>query len=109
MSKTVVVLATLDTKGPEVQYLREWIEGQGHRALVIDSSVTGEPAARSDISREEVADRGGKPMSELLRNPTREEAAPVMAAGATKIVSELVAEGKAFPLGPDRCPGLIDA
>lgn len=95
MSKTVVVLATLDTKGPEVQYLREWIEGQGHRALVIDSSVTGEPAARSDISREEVADRGGKPMSELLRNPTREEAAPVMTEGATKIVQALVAEGKA--------------
>jgi len=92
--KTVIVLATLDTKGHEAQYLRESIEAQGQQALVIDASVIGEPAARADISREEVAERGGKPMSELRRNPTREEAAPVMASGATKIVSGLVAEGK---------------
>jgi uncharacterized protein (UPF0261 family) len=94
-SRTIIVLATLDTKGHEAQYLRESIEAHGHQALVIDASVTGEPAARADIPREKVADLGGKPMSELLRNPTREEAAPVMAAGATKIIRGLVADGKA--------------
>ncbi len=93
--KTIIVVATLDTKGREAQYLREAIEERGHQALVIDTSVTGEPAARADISREEVAEAGGKPMSELRRDPTREEAAPVMTSGATKIVSGLVAEGKA--------------
>ena len=96
--RTIIVLATLDTKGREAQYLRESIEGQGHEALLIDASVLGEPAARADISREKVADLGGKPLSELRQNPTREEAAPVMAAGATKIVSELVAEGKAHAI-----------
>ena len=96
--RTILVLATLDTKGREAQYLRELIEAQGHQALVIDASVIGEPAARADISREEVANLGGKPMSELRRNPTREEAAPVMASGATKIVSRLVAEGKAHAI-----------
>lgn len=98
MSQTVIVLATLDTKGHEAQYLRESIEARGLQALVIDASVTGEPAARADITRDEVADMGGKPMSELRRNPTREEAAPVMAVGATKIVSRLVAEGKAHAI-----------
>ena len=43
--KTIIVLATLDTKGREAQYLRESIEGGGHQVLVIDTSVTGEPAA----------------------------------------------------------------
>jgi len=92
--KTIVVLATLDTKGRETQYLREYIDGLGHRALVIDTSVTGALAARADISREEVAAAGGKPLAELLEHPTREEAAPVMAAGATGIVTRLVAEKK---------------
>ena len=93
--KTVVVLATLDTKGPEAQYLREQIEALGDRALVVDTGVVGTPAARADVTRQEIAEAGGMSLDEMLKNPSREVAAPVMAAGARKIVSELVADGKA--------------
>jgi uncharacterized protein (UPF0261 family) len=93
--KTVVVLATLDTKGPEAQYLREQIELLGDEALVVDTGVVGTPAARADVTRQEVAEAGGVSLDEMLKNPSREVAAPVMAAGATKIVSGLVADGKA--------------
>lgn len=48
--KTIVVLATLDTKGHEAQYLREQIEGMGDNALVIDVGVVGAPAAKADIT-----------------------------------------------------------
>lgn len=92
--KTVVVLATLDTKGPEAQYLRACIERCGHRALVVDSGVIGAPAAKADVTREEVAAAGGRALGELLAKPTRETAAPVMAAGATKIVADLADQGK---------------
>lgn len=92
--KTIVVLATLDTKGPETQYLRACIERCGHRALVVDSGVVGAPSANADVTREEVAAAGGRALSELLARPTRETAAPVMAAGATKIVADLAAQGK---------------
>lgn len=92
---TIVVLATLDTKGHEAQYLREQIEELGDKALVIDVGVVGEPAARADISRAVVAEAGGRPLPELLADPDREVAAPIMAAGATEIVSRLVDEGKA--------------
>ena len=37
--KTIVVLATLDTKGHEAQYLREQIEKLGDKALVVDVGV----------------------------------------------------------------------
>src|SRR5436305_1175223 len=57
--RTIVVLATLDTKGKEAQYLRECIEKRGHRALVMDTGVTGTPAAAADIARAEVAAAGG--------------------------------------------------
>lgn len=92
--KTIAVLATLDTKGREAEFLREQIEQLGDRALVIDTGVTGSPAARADVTREEVADAGGVPLAKLLEHPDREVAAPVMADGATKIVSELAREGK---------------
>lgn len=96
--KTIVVLATLDTKGREAQFLRECIEARGHRACVIDTGVVGAPAARADVIREEVAAAGGRPLVELLDRPTREAVAPVMAAGATHLVAAMVARGAAHAI-----------
>jgi len=92
--KTIVVLATLDTKGREAQYLREQIEKFGDKALVVDTGVTGTPGTHPDITREAVAEAGGMSLSKILQNPSRDVAAPVMAEGATKIVSRLAEEGK---------------
>jgi uncharacterized protein (UPF0261 family) len=92
--KTIVVLATLDTKGVEAQYLREQIGKFGDQALVVDTGVVGTPAARADVTRQEVAEAGGMSLAKILEHPTREVAAPVMADGATAIVTRLAAEGK---------------
>jgi uncharacterized protein (UPF0261 family) len=92
--KTIVVLATLDTKGREAEYLREQIAKFGDKALIVDTGVTGTPAAKPDVTREEVAEAGGMSLKQILENPTREVAAPVMANGATAIVTKLAAEGK---------------
>ena len=46
--KTIVILATLDTKGKETQYVREQIEKLGEAVLVVDVGVVGEPAARGE-------------------------------------------------------------
>ena len=92
--RSIEVLATLDTKGQEAEYLREQISAFGDRALLVDSSVVGEVAANPDISREEVSVAGGTPLSELLDQPTRERAAPVMAEGATNIIRGLGDRGE---------------
>jgi uncharacterized protein (UPF0261 family) len=92
--KTIAVLATLDTKGLEAQYLREQIEALGDHALVIDTGVTGTPAARAEVTRQEIADAGGVALAKLLEHPDRQVAAPVMADGATKIVTDLARDGK---------------
>ncbi len=92
--KNIVVLATLDTKGQEALFLREQIESLGHAATIVDTGVIGTAAAQADVTREDVARAGGTSLTELLVNPDREVAAPVMAAGATQIVSKLAANGE---------------
>lgn len=91
---TIAILATLDTKGIEAQYVREQIEKLGARALVVDVGVVGQPATKAEITRQEVADAGGVPLAKLLENPDREVAAPVMAKGATKIINQLAEKGE---------------
>ena len=84
--KVLAVLATLDTKGQEAQYLREQLAILGSEAVLVDLGVLGEPAAVPDVSRAEVALAGGTPLEEILADPTRSAAVPVMVAGATQVL-----------------------
>ncbi len=90
MSKTIAVLVTLDTKDQEAGYLKEQIEARGHRALLMDIGVIGEAGIEADMSRERIASEGGRPLSDLLKNPTREEAGPVMVKGSINILRDLI-------------------
>lgn len=54
MSKTIVIVSTLDTKAEETKYLRERIEELGCKVLIIDVGTGGRPAIPADITREEV-------------------------------------------------------
>ncbi len=94
-TKTIIVLATLDTKGQEAQFVKEEIENRGHSVVIIDTGVVGKPYFEADIPREEVAKKGGRSLSELLKRPDRKVAAPIMAKGATAIITKMVAERKA--------------
>ena len=44
MYKTIAIIASLDTKGAEVCFIKEKIERLGCRTLVIDVGVLGAPA-----------------------------------------------------------------
>ena len=98
MARTVALLATLDTKGIEIAYMRDCIVARGHRALVIDSGLMGEAATAADITTAQVAEAGGSSLQTLRRNADREESAPIMTAGATRLVRELVARGEIHAL-----------
>jgi len=92
--KAIVVLGAMDTKGREMKFLKEEIEKRGHSALVMDTGVIGEPCFKPDVPREEVTAAGGMDYKELMRNPTREVASPLMSRGATKIIKKLLEEEK---------------
>ena len=91
MNKTVAVVATMDTKGAESDFIRSELESLGASAWLLDIGVVGSPCTSIDCSKEEVASSGGSSMQELLRAPSRQEASPIMIAGAAAILKEKIA------------------
>ena len=94
MSKQIAILATLDTKGEETDFLREQIRAAGDVAVVVDIGVIGNPATTADVTRQQVAAAGGVALAELLENPTRQTASPVMNRGAVQVLQERLVQGK---------------
>lgn len=94
MSKVIAVLATLDTKGQEASFIREQLEKFGSEAILFDLGVINEPATKPDYTRNQIADAGGKSLTEILGKHTREGATPIMAAGASKILLDLIQKDK---------------
>lgn len=92
--KTIAILATLDTKAAEADYMRSEIEALGGRGLLIDVGVVGAPGVQADIAREQVIREGGSSLEALLQSPSREKASPVVTAGATRVMLELLAQGR---------------
>jgi uncharacterized protein (UPF0261 family) len=94
MSKRVAILATLDTKGAEVGYLRDEIRRIGGEVLVIDFGVVGEAAEPADIGAAAVAEAGGRSLDEIRKNPNRADASAVMVRGATEIIRAKLDRGE---------------
>ncbi len=98
MSKTIVLPATLDTKGEEAAFIRDRIVERGHVALVIDVGVLGEPQIEPDITRSQIAGAGGKSLADLVdaarHGADRAEATNVMMLGLQRTVMRLHSEGR---------------
>ncbi len=92
---TVLVIGTLDTKGPEIAYLKSQIENAGARALVMDSGILGEAEGIvPDISRQEVAVAAGSNIDALRNAGSRGKAVEEMLKGVRAIALDLYKEGK---------------
>ena len=94
MSKTVVLVGSLDTKGPEFAFVKELIENEGLETLVVDFGVMGDPAFAPDIGRDEVAMAGGGDMARLAGGDHKDEAMQVMADGLAVVMRRLNEEGR---------------
>lgn len=93
--RTVVILATLDTKAEEAAFLKQQVQTLGGNAVILDMGVVGHAGIAADVPREAVATAGGVDLAALLAAPTRETAGPVMVAGATKLLLAMIAAGRA--------------
>ncbi len=94
MKKVIAVLATLDTKGEEAEFLREQLEALGSRALLVDIGVMDRPATKADLTRAQVARAGGASLAALQAGKSREASQPVMSAGATRLLLKRLEAGQ---------------
>jgi uncharacterized protein (UPF0261 family) len=94
MAKTIVVIGALDTKGLEFAFVKKAIEERGHKALIIDTGVVGEPSFEPDIPAAQVAAAGGSSLGALRERADRGEAIAVMTEGITIIIQELYRNGQ---------------
>ena len=93
MTKTIAIMASLDTKGAEVSFLKERIEALGCRALIVDIGVFAEPGIPPDVPREMVAAAAGKDWK-IVGKGQKHERIAAMAEGAPLLASELYRCGR---------------
>jgi uncharacterized protein (UPF0261 family) len=90
MAKKIVIIGTLDTKGPEIAYLRDRMQALGLETTVIDSGILGEPIGITpDISRDQVARFGGTTIEALRTAGSRGKAVAGMREALKKLALDL--------------------
>lgn len=94
---TVVLVGTLDTKGPEHAFVRDRLLEAGVAVTVVDVGVLGDPGFPPDVSATEVARAAGVELSDLRftheGSDTRAVALDAMSRGAIRVVGDLLVRG----------------
>jgi uncharacterized protein (UPF0261 family) len=99
MTKNILLLASLDTKAPEAQFLHDCIEEQGVNCTLLDIGY-GRPARiDADITAADVAAATGTDIETIRAMQDTGAASNLMMQGATIIVHHRLREG--------RCDGLV--
>jgi len=98
MKKSIVLAATLDTKGPESLYIKKLIEKKGYRVISIDmgTGARGELLYPPEYPREEVVKAAGSSMEEidsLGKTGQENRIIDIMSEGTIKICQELYDSG----------------
>ncbi len=91
----ILLIGTLDTKGPEIAYVRDRMRAIGAEVLVLDSGILGEPVdIVPDIPRSDVALAAGSTIDALRNAGTRGAAVEKMKEGVKHVALELFAQGE---------------
>jgi len=95
LDRTILCIGTLDSKGPELLYVKQHIELKaGFRALVMDTGSLSEPFFDADITAAEVAEAAGHTLEEVRALEEAGPASAIMTAGAVKVAGDFFREGK---------------
>lgn len=90
----VILLATLDTKGPEAAFVRDQFVALGIDVRLVDTGCIGTPAVKADVSRETVFQAAGTTLADVVAQADRGYAVTVAALGATRLVERWHAAGE---------------
>ncbi|RJX26774.1 MAG: UPF0261 family protein [Dethiobacter sp.] len=91
--KTIVLLGTLDTKGIEIDYIREKVVERGHQAILVDVSMLNDPLIKPDIGWRQVLAESKTQVDELA-HLKQEDRCLAMIDGAINVIQKLYYSGK---------------
>ena len=86
--RTVLLLATLDTKGREAAYVRDLLSGWGIGVTLVDVGAIGAPAVAPDVPRERIFELAGRSLDEVRGRADRGEAVAAAADGAARLARD---------------------
>lgn len=89
----VYLIGTLDTKGPEVAFIRDTLAALEVETRIVDAGCLGEPAIDADVSREDVFTAAGTTLDAVRRRGDRGEAVTLAARGVTALIEKRHAAG----------------
>ena len=90
-----MVIGTLDTKGAEIEYVRDRIRALGGEPIVIDSGILGQASGiTADVTREQVAAAAGHSLGEIRKAGSRGHAVEMMRDGVRAVCMRLHSEGR---------------
>lgn len=90
----VYLLATLDTKGPEAEFIRDQLRSHGVETRLVDTGCLGAPAVVADVTRNAVFSAAGTDLLQVVARNDRGEAVTLAAAGAAQIVADAWRDGQ---------------
>ncbi len=91
----VLVIGTLDTKGPEIAYLRDRLRALGVTPVVADSGILGDPLdIVPDVTRDEIARLAGTTIEALRNAGSRGKAVHGMMPGLRQLALDRYAAGQ---------------
>jgi uncharacterized protein (UPF0261 family) len=94
MKKYLLVIGTLDTKGKEVGYVRDYAAGLGASPVVMDIGILGAPQVRPDITNKDLAGAARCNLEEIVRKRDRPGGLKAMEEGGRIFAKDLLARGK---------------
>jgi uncharacterized protein (UPF0261 family) len=91
---SILLFATLDTKGPEAEFVRDRLRTCGVDVRLVDTGCLGEPSVAADILREEFFRFGPEPLDELRQSGDRGRAIAAAAVASQSIAQKELAAGR---------------
>jgi uncharacterized protein (UPF0261 family) len=93
VQKRLLIIATLDTKGKEADYVRQRVQERGITSVVMDVGTLDGPLTKPDITSSEVAEAAGHNLDMLRAAGGRTSAVRAMQEGGALLAQKLLADG----------------
>jgi uncharacterized protein (UPF0261 family) len=92
--KKIVIMGTLDTKGQQLEYLKEKVEARGHKGIMMDLSTGETHTFEVEVTPEEIANLAGEEIRNLRSSRDRATVIETMTTGAQQKALELFSKGE---------------